>query len=71
MLEELEKNGVKLWIVSGDNQSKDKVDYLAIDLYNNYHKPFTIEGSNERKIKESLKYALKDLNDRLIGIIKI
>jgi hypothetical protein len=48
MLEELEKNGVKLWIVSGKQHTLDKADYSAINLLDNYHKPFSIEGGNER-----------------------
>jgi len=27
MLEELEKNGVKLWIISGKQHALDKIDY--------------------------------------------
>lgn len=48
VLEELEKNGVKLWLLSEDTERADQVDYEAIDLYDNYLLPFKVEGLNER-----------------------
>ena len=55
MLEELEKNGIKLWIVSADKQSITDIDYSAVGLFENYHQPFCIEGSSFRNIENSIK----------------
>lgn len=55
VLEELEKNGVKLWLFSEDTEQVNKVDYEAIDLFDNYHAPFKIKGTNEREVENSLK----------------
>lgn len=61
VLEELEKNGVKLWLISEDSERVNKVDYEAIDLYDNYLDPFKIKGVNERKVEDSIKACLKEL----------
>ena len=69
-MEELEKNGVKLWLLSEDSERVNKVDYEAIDLYENYHAPFKIKGTNERKVEESIKGCLKELTQQFAGYIK-
>lgn len=61
VLEELEKNGIKLWLVSEESERVNKVDYEAMDLYDNYLAPLKIKGTNERKVEESIKKCLKEL----------
>jgi hypothetical protein len=55
VLEELEKNGLKTWLISQKKAEKNMASYYGINLFDNSRKPFEIEGLSERQIEDSLK----------------
>lgn len=44
VLEELEKNGIKVWMVSSEASMRNIIDYESIDLFENYRDSFRITG---------------------------
>ena len=70
VLEELEKNGLKTWLLSQKKAEKSMASYYGIDLFDNYRKPFEIQGLSERQIEDSLKMQLKGLCERLQNFSK-
>jgi hypothetical protein len=63
VVEELEKNGVKLWLVSDERREKNLTDFEAIDLYENYTDSFKVKGDTGKQIHDSIMFQLKVLND--------
>jgi hypothetical protein len=48
VLEDLERNGVKTWMMSSRHEQTDIIDYNAIHLFENYNPPLRITGLTER-----------------------
>lgn len=44
VLEELEKNGIKVWMISSEASMRSIIDYESIDLFENYRDSFRITG---------------------------
>ena len=63
-MEELRKNGVKLFMLSTDVTAENITDLNALKMFHNYRQPLNIVGSTDRQVEESLKNCLKQLVEK-------
>lgn len=64
LMEELRKNGVKLFLLSTDVSSENITDLNALKLFHNYRQPLNVTGHTDRQVEESLKNCLKQLVEK-------
>ena len=63
-MEELRKNGVKVFFMSTDAGSEAITDLNALRVFQDYNLPLNVVGRTDRQVEESLKGCLKQLVDR-------
>ena len=63
-MEELRKNGVKLFLLSTDVTAENITDLNALKLFHNYRQPLNVVGRTDRQVEESLKNCLKQLVEK-------
>ena len=59
LMEELRKNGVKLFLLSTDVTAENITDLNALKLFHNYRQPLNVTGRTDRQVEDSLKSCLK------------
>jgi len=59
LMEELRKNGVKLFLLSTDVSQENITDLNALKLFHNYRQPLNVTGRTDREVEDSLKSCLK------------
>ena len=64
LMEELRKNGVKLFLLSTDVTAENITDLNALKLFHNYRQPLNVTGRTDRQVEESLKSCLKMLVEK-------
>lgn len=64
LMEELRKNGVKLFLLSTDVTAENITDLNALKLFHNYRQPLNVTGRTDRQVEESLKTCLKQLVEK-------
>ena len=64
LMEELRKNGVKLFLLSTDVTAENVTDCNALKLFHNYRQPMNVTGNTDRQVEESLKNCLKQLVEK-------
>ena len=64
LMEELRKNGVKLFLLSTDVTAENITDLNALKLFHNYRQPLNVTGRTDRQVEESLKSCLKQLVEK-------
>ena len=64
LMEELRKNGVKLFLLSTDVTAENITDMNALKLFHNYRHPLNVTGQTDRQVEESLKNCLKQLIEK-------
>lgn len=63
-MEELRKNGVKLFLLSTDVTQENITDLNALKLFHQYRQPLNVTGRTDRQVEESLKNCLKQLVEK-------
>lgn len=64
LIEELRKNGVKLFLLSTDSTSENITDLNSLKLFHNYRQPLNVTGLTDRQVEDSLKSCLKQLVEK-------
>lgn len=64
VIEELKKNGVKLFMLSQDETTSNLTDCNALDIFEEYGQPLLVTGHTDRHVEESLKTNLKQVVER-------
>lgn len=64
LMEELRKNGVKVFFMSTDAGSEAITDLNALRVFQDYNLPLNVVGRTDRQVEESLKGCLKQLVER-------
>lgn len=64
VIEELKKNGVKLFMLSQDETSVNLTDCNALEIFEGYNQPLIVQGMTDRHVEESLKTNLKQVVER-------
>lgn len=59
VVEELKKNGVKLFMLSQDETAVNLTDCNALEIFEGYSQPLIVQGLTDRQVEESLKTNLK------------
>ena len=59
LMEELRRNGVKLFLLSTEITAENITDLNALKLFHNYRSPLNVVGKTDRQVEESLKACLK------------
>ena len=70
VVEEMRRNGVKLFVLSRDDPAVDLADCNALGLLEDYSPPLTVEGRTDRLVEESLKSILKQVVERRMTKIR-
>lgn len=60
VIEDLKKNGMKLYLLSQDAEDNVLTDCNAMNMLEGYDSPIKLEGSSDRQVEESLKVCLKE-----------
>ena len=60
----MRKNGIKLYMLSGEDVDDVQTDCNAMNLFEGFMDPIMIVGSTERKVEESLETCLKEVLKR-------
>jgi len=60
VIEDLKKNGMKLYLLSQDAEDNVLTDCNAMNMLEGYDTPIKLEGSADRQVEESLKVCLKE-----------
>jgi len=60
VIEDLKKNGMKLYLLSQDAEDNVLTDCNAMNMLEGYDTPIKLEGSTDRQVEESLKVSLKE-----------
>ena len=60
MIEDLKKNGMKLYLLSQDAEDNVLTDCNAMNMLEGYDTPIKLEGSSDRQVEESIKVCLKE-----------
>ena len=63
-MEELRKNGVKVFFISSENSHENITDLNSLKLFHNYKQPLNISGRTDRQVEESLKSCLKSVVEK-------
>jgi len=64
VIEDLRKNGIKLYMLSGEDTDNVKTDCNAMNLLEGFTDPIEISGITERQVEESIKSCLKEVLKR-------
>ena len=64
VIEDLRKNGIKLYMLSGEDADNVRTDCNAMNLLDGFTDPINIEGKTERQVEDSLKSCLKEVLKR-------
>ena len=64
VIEDLRKNGIKLYMLSGEDSDSVQTDCNAMNLLEGFTDPIVIEGVTERQVEDSLKSCLKEVLKR-------
>ena len=60
VIEDLKKNGMKLYLLSQDAEDNVLTDCNAMNMLEGYDTPIKLEGTSDRQVEESLKVCLKE-----------
>jgi len=60
VIEDLKKNGMKLYLLSQDAEDSVLTDCNAMNMLEGYDTPIRLEGVSDRQVEESLKVCLKE-----------
>lgn len=60
VIEDLKKNGMKLYLLSQEDEDNVLTDCNAMNMLEGYDNPIKLEGSSDRQVEESLKACLKE-----------
>ena len=60
VIEDLKKNGMKLYLLSQDAEDNVLTDCNAMNMLEGYDNPIKLEGNSDRQVEESLKVCLKE-----------
>ena len=60
VIEDLKKNGMKLYLLSQDAEDNVLTDCNAMNMLEGYDNPIKLEGTSDRQVEESLKVCLKE-----------
>lgn len=66
VIEDLRRNGIKLYLLSGEDEDSVQTDCNAMNLFEGFTDPITILGETERQVEDSLKSCLKEVLKRRI-----
>lgn len=61
-IDELRKNGIKFWMLTGDNQDAALANAFKQGLITHNSHPMVVSGSTDQEIQNSLKYYIKSLS---------
>ena len=64
LIEDLRRNGIKLYMLSGEDSDNVQTDCNAMNLLEGFTDPILIQGTTERQVEESLKSCLKEVLKR-------
>ena len=64
VIEDLRKNGIKLYMLSGEDFDDVQTDCNALNLLEGFMDPIQIVGATERQVEDSLKTCLKEVVKR-------
>ena len=61
-IDELRKNGIKFWMLTGDNQDSALANAFKQGLITHNSHPMVVSGNTDQEIQNSLKYYIKSLS---------
>ena len=61
-IDELRKNGIKFWMLTGDNQDSALSNAFKQGIITHNSHPMVVSGSTDQEIQHSLKYYIKSLS---------
>lgn len=61
-IDELRKNGIKFWMLTGDNQDSALANAFKQGLITHNSHPMVVSGTTDHEIQNSLKYYIKSLS---------
>lgn len=64
VIEDLRKNGIKLYMLSGEDTDNVQTDVNAMNLLEGFTDPINLMGVTERQVEDSLKSCLKEVLKR-------
>lgn len=64
VIEDLRKNGIKLYMLSGEDADNVQTDCNAMNILEGFTDPIILLGLTERQIEDSLKSCLKEVLKR-------
>ena len=64
VIEDLRKNGIKLYMLSGEDSDNVQTDCNAMNLLEGFTDPINLQGVTERQVEDSLKSCLKEVLKR-------
>ena len=64
LIEDLRRNGIKLYMLSGEDIDNVQTDCNAMNLLEGFTDPIELQGQTERQVEESLKSCLKEVLKR-------
>ena len=64
LIEDLRKNGIKLYMLSSEDADNVQTDVNAMNLLEGFTDPIQVKGQTERQVEESLKHCLKEVLKR-------
>ena len=64
LIEDLRRNGIKLYMLNGEDKDNVSTDCNAMNLLEGFTEPIEISGETERQVEESLKSCLKEVLKR-------
>ena len=64
VVEEIKKNGIKLYILDADDMTMNTTDCNTLEILEDYRQPLVIQGTTDRQVEESLKQNLKLVVER-------
>ena len=64
LIEDLRRNGIKLYMFSGEDEDNVHTDCNAMNLFEGFTDPIMIAGITERQVEDSLKSCLKEVLKR-------
>lgn len=65
VLDEMQKNGVGTWIINQESELPTLVDINAQQICQGFNNPLNVRGVNERMVDQTVKNALKLLQERV------
>jgi len=61
-IDELRKNGIKFWMLTGDNQDASLSNAFKQGIITHNSHPMVVSGTTDQEISHSLKYYIKSLS---------